>query len=369
MKGELLSYRPRLDGLRLVAISLVLIHHFGGYLASFFDAGYYGVDLFFVLSGYLITSILLKDSRDSFGEVYRGFIGRRALRIFPAYYLLLFVLVLINFPTARSEILYLLSYTFNYKAALIQASGKENPLYYLWSLSVEEQFYLLWPPVVIALRSRKPILLGAVFTIVVVGYLQLTINLVPAFAPYNYTGLFNRMGSLGLGAFGAIYASWKPLPASIFRTAWAEIAAFAILAVSLGMDISLRFPILGLISLFFVLKAAHFDFRLKTIDRFLQRRPVVYVGAISYGIYLYHVPVGALLSQHVFDPFWASIPFENLGWFAKARWHSWILKLPFYSGLTIAVAAASFRWFESPILSLKYRWFNYRTSEIAPIGN
>ena len=93
---------------------------------------------------------------------------------------------------------------------------------------------------------------------------------------------------------------------------------------------------------------------------FLRHRWVTYIGGISYGIYLFHVPIGCLLLDRIVNPLWTSIPFADLGpGLEKLRWHSWILKLPLYSAVTIAVAAASYRWFETPILSLKNRWFAY----------
>lgn len=364
MKGQIITYRPRLDGLRFIAITLVLIHHFGGYLASFFDAGYYGVDLFFVLSGYLITAILLADTRDSFGAVYRSFLGRRALRIFPAYYALLVILVAIDFTPAREFFPSLVSYTFNYSAAKHLTEGSGNSLFYLWSLSVEEQFYLLWPPLVIALRGNKRALLGLTGVIVILGYSQLTWNIFPQLAPFNYTGLPNRMGSLGLGALGAVYCSWRPLPASVFKSGYVEAFAMAVLVAALLGTMSYRFFLMGIASLYFVLKAAQFEFKIGFIDRLLMHPWSIYIGTISYGIYLFHVPIGALIGRYMFDPVWASIPFQNFGPLGIVQWHSWVLKLPLYSGVSVAFAAASYRWFESPILRLKSRWFGIYNSRV-----
>ncbi len=94
--AETRRYYTHIDGLRALAISLVMIQHFGGELPKYFSAGYYGVDLFFVISGFLITAILLK-SQGGFGTAYKTFMGRRTLRIFPVYYLALAVLFACNF--------------------------------------------------------------------------------------------------------------------------------------------------------------------------------------------------------------------------------------------------------------------------------
>jgi peptidoglycan/LPS O-acetylase OafA/YrhL len=364
MKGGSLNYRPRIDGLRFVAIGLVLIEHFG-WRANYFEVGYYGVDLFFVISGYLITAILLKNPLASFKESYRAFMGRRILRIFPIYYLLVLLLVAMNLPPARELSSWLMTYTFNYGATWYARTGQPNPWYYLWSLSVEEQFYLLWPLLVLALRERRTELLGVTTFIIVLSYAQITFQLVPAMNPFNYTGLFNRMGSLGLGALGAIYVSYKRLPDLFFRSLTAELAVILLLCAALVCSFRLRFVLMGLCSLFLVIKAAHFDFRVLPLDLFLGHRWVVYVGSISYGIYLFHVPLGNLLIEHVLNPLWKSIPFDEFGMLAKLRWHSWLLKLPLCTALSIAIAALSYRWLETPILSLKDRWFAYRKVVVA----
>jgi peptidoglycan/LPS O-acetylase OafA/YrhL len=335
-------------------------------LAGFFDGGYYGVDLFFVISGYLITTILLKNPNRSFAEIYRTFVGRRALRIFPVYYALLLVLLVTDIKPAREMILSLASYTFNYAAALRARAGLENPLFYLWSLSVEEQFYLVWPLFVILLRWRTKSLFIFTFAIVLVGYAQLIFGIFPAFRPFDYTGLLNRMGSLGMGALGAIYSLWKPLPSALFRDIKVEIAALITLAAALGASSPVRFIFLGLVSLFLVLKAVHFEFLLTPLDRFLTSAGVVYIGAISYGIYLFHVPVGIALTPHLVDPIWNGIPFEAFGPLEKLRWHSWMLKLPLYSVVTITIASGSFRFFERPILKFKTRWFDYKSVKNLP---
>ena len=137
---------PLLDGLRGVAILLVLVHHFGGPLAGIVDLGYYGVDLFFVISGYLITSILVK-TPGSFLHAYWIFFGRRLLRIFPPYYATLLVLFIANVGNIRDNIFYFSTYTWNYA----KDQWHEGGLFYLWSLSVEEQFYLFWPLIILSL--------------------------------------------------------------------------------------------------------------------------------------------------------------------------------------------------------------------------
>jgi peptidoglycan/LPS O-acetylase OafA/YrhL len=345
----------RLDGLRFVAISLVLFEHFGWRGESVL-LGYYGVDLFFVISGFLITGILLRAPDGDQGSALVRFFGRRALRIFPPYYLLLVVLLAFNIEPAREMSVSLFTYTFNY-ATFYKGAHGENPLFYLWSLSVEEQFYIVWPFLILGLKRRKRVLTGLILAVVALGYSQILWNIVPSMERFNYTGLFNRMGSLGLGAFGAVYVAWMNPPRAMFLNRWIELACLAILLFAVGWDSAYRCVLMGLGSLFFVIKAAKFRFQTPWLDDFMTHRAVVYVGMISYGIYLFHVPLGIAFTEHLFDPVWKAIPFGEFGQLEKLRWHSWVVKVPLYGGLSIAIAAASHRWFESPILRLKDRWF------------
>ena len=206
---------PQVDGLRAIAISLVMIEHFGGEIPKHFSAGYYGVDLFFAISGFLITAILLR-TQGSFRDAFRTFMGRRLLRIFPVYYLTLLVLFVLHFENTRRDIFWLATYTWNY--AVVSRGGGQ--LTYLWSLSVEEQFYLFWPILVLSLRRKNSVLLVLTMAIVIFSYCQLVFRVVPELSPYNYHGLINRMGSLGLGAVGAIALLTDGSPGFCSSVAW-----------------------------------------------------------------------------------------------------------------------------------------------------
>lgn len=163
-------YRPEIDGLRAVAVIAVIINHFGG---NSLASGYLGVDIFFVISGYVISASLIRQSSDKLAELLTGFYARRVKRILPA--LVLFVattsilICLVN-PAAEDSLntgfwsllgasnLYLLHQSTNYFAA----STKLNAFTHTWSLGVEEQFYLIYPVILwLSLKSRasyKPLL-------------------------------------------------------------------------------------------------------------------------------------------------------------------------------------------------------------------
>lgn len=334
-----------------------MIEHFGSYLLTLLPScGYYGVDLFFVISGFLITLILLK-STGTLGKSFKTFMGRRVLRIFPVYYMALAVLWLFSFENTRDEILWLLTYTWNYRAAQIT---DENPLFYLWSLSVEEQFYVFWPPIVLCLRGKPRCLMTVTMFLISVSYAQLISNIFPTLSTYNYTGLINRMGSLCLGAAGAVAFRRNWIPRRMLTSVWLEVLMWCVLAWAFFATTSLRLPFLGLCSLMLVLKAVQGDFAFAPIRWALSHPWAIFIGQISYGIYVFHWPLGLTLNEYVFDPIWLNIDFATLGPFEKLRWHSWVIKFPLYYAIIVGVAGFSFRYIESPLLNLKDRWFPNR---------
>jgi peptidoglycan/LPS O-acetylase OafA/YrhL len=356
-----LKHYNKIDGLRFVAIFLVLVEHFASFIGKYISAGYSGVDLFFVISGFLITSILLKSNNGSFKKDYTNFLGRRTLRIFPIYYLTLILLWLMNLDSVRSNIVSLLTYTWNYR--LVKFHLSTSPVVVFWSLSVEEQFYLFWPLVILATRKKPAILLFAILIVVLLGYVQLTFNVFPSISGYNNFGLFTRMSSLGIGALGAFVSLNYALPNKIFNSKIIEWCMFLLLIIGLITSIQLRYIITGVCFAFFVLKAAYFNYSLRPLNIFLSNKYIRYVGKISYGIYLFHMPIAYYLTKYVFDPFfWTKINFSSLGEFSKLEFHPWIIKFPLYSVITILIAGLSFKFIEKPILSLKDKWFKYKVA-------
>ena len=249
----------------------------------------------------------------------------------------------------------LLTYTFNY--AIIFHGFPSFAIWHLWSLSVEEQFYLLWPFITITLKNKLDILFGIVLLIIVVSYSQLCFNMIPSISAYNYYGLLSRMGSLGLGALGVIAYKKELLPQKLFKSKIFEYLMLGLLCVTLISSFSLKMFFLGLCSIYLVLKSAYFNFSLNSINRFLTNKYIVYIGTISYGIYIYHLPIDYFFSKYLLDPFWKSIPFNSFGFLKKIQWNIWIIELPLYSSLSILVASLSFRFIERPLLGLKDKYF------------
>lgn len=347
-----------LDGLRGIAILCVLLEHFGGTLAVPFDFGYYGVDLFFVLSGYLITDILLKMPNDGLWVNLRTFVARRTFRIFPMYYLTIATLFFFNIDSTQNHILPLASYAWNYFCF-------DGGPFYLWSLSVEEQFYLVWPLLALTLRRHPKVLTLITISLILLSYCQIVFNIVPSLSPYNYTGLPNRMGSLCLGGLGAILSLPKILPNYIQKSKTVEIIILVSILWSMA---TLRnfiprspisgyaIPIASLASLFLICKCVQSSFAFVSIGRFLENRSLCFLGTVSYGVYLIHFPMGNYFRSEIFGPIWHRLPFEELGPFSKLRWHSWILSFPMVVLLSVGLAAVSWFFIEKPILE----WNNRR---------
>lgn len=353
----MLKHIKQLDGLRFIAIFLVLLQHFAFFIGNKLNAGYYGVDLFFVISGFLITTILYR-SKESFWPSYKKFLGRRTLRIFPVYYATIIILYFLDFPNVKEYILYLLTYTHNF--AIVYFDIPTSHSTHFWSLSVEEQFYLFWPFLILGLRFKMRILKAIIIILIVLCAAQVMFKLVDFITPYNYYGLIPRAYSLALGGLGALWFAQGKIPLSILKMKWLEPVMIGLLLVLLITQPTIKLVLLPIISLYLILKTAYQGFSFNFINRFLSNDKIVYIGAISYGIYVFHLPLAYYLTTYVFDPYiWKRIDFSVLGPLAKIEFHSWVVKFPLYSAISVLLAHLSFKYFEKPILGLKDKLFKY----------
>lgn len=368
-----LDFRSRLtalDGLRGFAILAVFFYHYAGSLGTHassiglrvlsvaFSIGWSGVDLFFVLSGFLITGILFDTQNDE--QYYRKFYTRRALRIFPIYYLTLLLLVLFAFsigvhwrPADSFFLIYL-----GYPAVLIWPSlANISPLIritHLWSVSMEEQYYMVWPWVIAKLRSPNSILKCCAF----LAALSLVLRtLVWASGSQNmawsYAFLPCRLDQLALGAAIAVLVR-GPLQQRL-----QQFAPIVLIVGTLSMviicwtrhTVDHGDAVIGTIG-YTVLGAVYgslLTLCLRTgswLQRIFSLRILRVFGKYSYGLYLYHFPLSVVLS-----------PMKE---FFVAKCHSFILGSTVHIIVcllvNLIVAAASFRWFEAPIMRLKDRF-------------
>src|ERR687893_4241 len=224
--GVRLPYMPGLDGLRALAVIAVLLYHAG---LSWIPGGFLGVEVFFVISGYLITAMLLAEWRVRGRVDLKAFWLRRARRLLPALYLLL--LVTLAYPVVflpgevaglRNDALAAFGYVTNWylvfgQESYFEAVGRPSLLKHLWSLAVEEQFYLLWPPVLAvglsvgAKRWRQRRVLIVALAGAVTSALLMVILYRPEADPSRiYFGTDTRATGLLLGAALAFW--WTPWP-------------------------------------------------------------------------------------------------------------------------------------------------------------
>lgn len=353
------NYFSKLDVYRFIAVFLVLVEHFAHSLGRHISAGYYGVDMFFVLSGFLISGILLKPEPKSPLKAWINFLGRRSLRIFPIYYLTIIILLILGYPPLMDNLPALLSYTYNYAWVLFDLPLSN--ISHFWSLAVEEQFYLLWPLIIIfLLRRNSKNALVISLTIYLICSIQLVFEIIPSITKFNGVGLFPQANSLALGAIGAVmYKTGKIQNSRYLKNKSIEVGILILLVFFLLTDYKIKYFLLPLISLYIILKCVTCTFQFEQINKFFDSKRLMYLGTISYGIYIYHLPLEHYLTTYLFDPFlWQQINFQKLGSFAKIEFHSYILKFPIYSILSIVLAHFSFQYFEKPILKLKDKWFS-----------
>ncbi|HEX4080284.1 MAG TPA: acyltransferase family protein [Rhizomicrobium sp.] len=294
------AYRPEIDGLRALAIIPVVLFHFG---VPGFRGGFVGVDVFFVISGYLITSLIQ-------GEMDRGtfslvrFYERRVRRIFPALFAMLAVVsaaaFVFFFPDdlvryARSlfaTALFGANFEFWREVGYFDAFANQKPLLHLWSIAVEEQFYLLFPALLLALRRASPRRRVAAVACVFAASFALSVWGVAAARVATFYLLPARAWELMLGALLA----FGVVPRARSRTASELLAALGlVLIVVPAFLFTPQMPFPGPAALAPCLGAAlviHAASPTDTVTgRLLTLRPLVFVGLISYSLYLWHWPV------------------------------------------------------------------------------
>lgn len=302
---ETISYRPDIDGLRAVAVLLVILHHAGLFG---FSGGYVGVDVFFVISGYLISQRIVY-ARRAQNFSFKDFYTRRIRRLFPAMASTCFFVLLAGcFLLPPAELTQLSAKTIGaiFSVANIQfylesgywdAAADAKPLLHLWSLSVEEQFYLFWPALlIILLRLKEAAVFGALAAIAIVSLATTTV--VTAFddAAAFYLTPF-RIYEFALGAMCVWFdgTKWRDEQKwQIARNALFAVGMALIVASALMFDETMRFPgawaLVPTVGACFVLLARN----PKTLGASLTNPPTRYVGRISYSLYLVHWPVLAL---------------------------------------------------------------------------
>jgi peptidoglycan/LPS O-acetylase OafA/YrhL len=294
------GYRPEVDGLRAVAILPVVFFHYG---VPGFRGGFVGVDVFFVISGYLIAS-LIQDEIDRGAFSLAHFYARRVRRIFPALFAMLAIVSVAAFifffpvdlvryaQSLFATALFGANFEFWREAGYFDAFADQKPLLHLWSIAVEEQFYLLFPALLLALRRTPPRWRMGVIAGVLVASLALSVWGVAAAKIATFYLLPARAWELMLGALLALGA----LPRPKTRFAAELLAALGLILIFAAVFLftpQTPFPgpaaLLPCIGAALVIHAAQPGRNFA--GELLASRPFVFVGLISYSLYLWHWPV------------------------------------------------------------------------------
>lgn len=361
-------YMPQLDGLRAFAVFGVMLAHFRP--IADVPSGVWGVQIFFVLSGFLITGILLAGRAERAGSTrcgrdnrhfLRNFYIRRGLRIFPLFYLVLLITALANVPPVRETWGWHLTYASNIYFSL--RGDWNGPVSHFWSLAVEEQFYLFWPWLIILLPSRYllPAILIAIASAPIfkgigrgLGWNAISLQVLPVAC----------LDFLGMGALLALFRYRQPQRFEALASSWWYRMAGLLLAFVLYIPyVSNRVPrlaplglpaqllgddlriFLNAIVFAWLVHCAAVGFNGRVGKLMLENRPMIYLGKISYGLYLYHNFMPLLLAALLV---WLPFSLPQRGSLVALT----------YVVATIIVATISWFLFEQPILRCKEKFAN-----------
>lgn len=295
-----LTYRPHIDGLRAVAVLPVVLYHFR---VPGFRGGFVGVDVFFVISGFLITSLIFGELGEGTFSVLR-FYERRVRRIFPALFAVIaastLVATLLFFPrdllrfaeSAAATALFSSNFDFWQQAGYFDTAADLKPLLHTWSLAVEEQFYLIFPALLYFMHTRRRVsLLALVVGLAIVSFVMSVwaVGRFPSaafyLAPYRTWELM--LGAiLALGNFPAPNSRWISDSLSVAGLAAIGWAVVAFSTTTPFPGLNALYPCLGTAAVIFAGEGNG-----GVVRRGLSWRPIVFVGLISYSLYLWHWPI------------------------------------------------------------------------------
>jgi peptidoglycan/LPS O-acetylase OafA/YrhL len=315
-------FRPDIEGLRAIAVGLVLMFHAYG---TPFSGGFVGVDVFFVISGFLITDILVREHSTTGRVSILGFYGRRVRRILPASALVVVATVIATYSflgfltgndvavAAKWTAVFAANVHFGFVGTDYFGSRlPPSPLLHMWSLGVEEQFYLVWPAlflvlVLIARGTGHRRALAASLIAIIAASLVWSVVQTSADPTWAYFSPFTRAGELGVGALVAVLG---PAIHQRLKPRWAAevLAACGLAGIASGalvLNSSTPYPgaviAWPVISTALVIAAGCTEIQ-TLVERCLSLRPMQWLGARSYSLYLWHWPILTIAAQYVVHP-------------------------------------------------------------------
>jgi peptidoglycan/LPS O-acetylase OafA/YrhL len=336
-----LGHRPQLDGLRGIAVILVFFHHAG---IPYLHGGHIGVDIFFVLSGFLITVLLYQEYARFAGIDLKKFYIRRLLRLTPALLGLLIIFGAFTLATKSGEALvktgqsilitalYLSDFAIAFNYSTLGGLG------HTWSLAIEEHFYLLYPISLLFLIRRGRSTKTAII-VLFVAVIAISIHRVILWGPLPeevarvYYGFDTRADGLLVGSLLGIITATGRLP-SVSRSL-AIIAALALIIALTFADWDSRLYAYGL-PLINISSAVVLAYVIRSGVEWLGNRYLVSIGVISYGLYLWHNLIFIIIRERITESSWAILLLGSI--------------------ISLAVAVTSYHLLEKPCLKLKERF-------------
>ena len=365
MSNNKSKYLPSIDSLRALAVLAVIIYHVD---VNYLPGGFLGVDLFFVLSGYLISSLIIKEYRKTGSLNLYNFYIRRARRLLPAVYFMitvgLVVMVLFNEVLLRKSHLdaifgYIYSSNWWYifhKLDYFDSFGAQSPFKHLWSLAIEEQFYMIFPLLFLLVNRKKKskdgtyklnknflyVVLGLILVSLIAHILLFDINNISRI----YFGTDTRAFSLLVGVVGAILYPMERLHAKVTPQQNMLYSVVSLVSIATLITVMIYtseyntllyrggFLLVAILGLIVIISSGK---QHTLMSRLLSFKPVVFIGKISYSLYLWHFPVLVLTT-----------PVSEIG-------NPNIIFVILRVILTFVLATASYLFVETPIRKLGFK--------------
>jgi peptidoglycan/LPS O-acetylase OafA/YrhL len=358
-------YHPELDVLRFFAFLLVFFHHSLPHVSEFYTAlsvplpiakllaglgalGAFGVDVFFVLSSYLITELLLREKENRGAVDVKAFYVRRILRIWPLYFSFIGLAVAMQWFVPGQHVGWGAGLSFLLLSGnwwLVFKGFPSSVIFPLWSVSIEEQFYLTWPAVVRRVTERGMAIAAGAMLVVAAGA-RWYLGAHHAWESQVWCNTFARLDPIALGIIVALLLRGEVPRIGWFARVSLAIGGIACLALAgnywvikgdpLALsDMMLGYPVMALGSVALLLAVL-------SAESPLRGGPLVFLGRVSYGLYVFHV-LGLMISDYTVHD-------------QSASFGRYMLRISVALAATIAMATVSFYGLESPFLRLKQKF-------------